>query len=410
LYLTEGILRHGQNRIVCPSQMKRSVLEWHHDSAFAGHRGPETTINAIKPRFYWNFMPSEVRKYCQSCSLCQRFNYPTAHARAPLIPISCERPWQIVGLDFMGPLQQSSSGNAYIIVAIDHFTKYVEAAATVTCDALTTAQFLFNTIVCRYGMVESILTDQGANFESKLFKHLCELIGSKKIRTSTYHPEGNGKTERVNKTVKPCLAKFVNDAHSDWDLFLSMAIAAYNSSVHSTIGISPFEAMFGRTPVLVADVIAKNKLPSNTRLSDVSEFVVRLKRNASRIHESILRHSVEAQARQKKNYDKHVRDRSEFAVGDLVKIDNPRHRIGHSKCFEAKFLGPFRVVETIGERDGSSAGLRDELVHYNRLYKYCEREKEQNELAPSVENKLSSKALIEKHQTGISLSQFRSST
>ena len=172
----------------------------------------------------------------------------------------------------MGSFKTSLSGNAYIILAIDHFTKFVEWAATVSFDALTRASFLFNTIFCRYCMLESILTDQGVNFESNLFKYLCFLIGTDKLHTSTYHPASNGVTERVNKTVKPCLAKYVNDDHSDWDLFLSMAISACNSSVHATTGISPYEALFARPPVLVADKISNNQLPATTRLSDVSDF------------------------------------------------------------------------------------------------------------------------------------------
>jgi transposase InsO family protein len=95
-------------------------------------------------------------------------------------------------------------------------------------------------------MIEHILADQGVNFESKLFKHLCELLGTTKLRTSTYRAAGNGITERVNKNVKPNLAKYVNDSHDDWDLFLQMAISTYNNSFHSSIGMTPFEAQFGR--------------------------------------------------------------------------------------------------------------------------------------------------------------------
>ena len=77
-----------------------------------------------------------------------------------------------------------------------------------------------------------------------------------------------------------------------------------------------------------------------------------------------------------------------------MKIDNPRHRIGQSKWFWAKFKGPYRVDETIGEQNfklyGSSVKLRDELENFNRLYKYFEREKRQNDFVPSVEQKLGS--------------------
>ena len=158
----------------------------------------------------------------------------------------------------MDPFKTSRFGNVYIITCIDHFTKYLEAAATPSFDAETTASFIFNNIVCRYGMIERILTDQGVNFESKLLKHLCRLIGTTKLHSSTYHAPGNGAAERPNKTIKPNLAKFVNDKHDDWDRWLQLAVSAYNNSYHVSIKMSPHEALFGRKPVLVADVILNN--------------------------------------------------------------------------------------------------------------------------------------------------------
>ena len=152
-------------------------------------------------------MPSEIKAYCQSCDACQTFNYACLHQRAPLKPIRVVRPWQLVGTGFMGPFKISKNGNKYITLAIDHFTKFVEGAATSSFDAPTTAGFLFNNVICRYGMIEHFLADQGVNFESKLVKHLYELLGTTKLRTSTYHAAGNGITERVNKNVKPNLAK-----------------------------------------------------------------------------------------------------------------------------------------------------------------------------------------------------------
>ena len=90
------------------------------------------------------------------------------------------RPWQLGGMDFMGPFNVSTRGNRYIILSIDHFTKIAIGAATVSLDAETTARFLLDEIVCRYGMVEKILTDQGVNFESNMLKHLCILLNTKK--------------------------------------------------------------------------------------------------------------------------------------------------------------------------------------------------------------------------------------
>ena len=369
LYVSSGILKHSNDKIVCPEHIKLKILQQYHDSPFSGHRGYETTLFAIKNRYYWNYMPSQVKSYCQSCTACQMYNYACLHNKAPLKPIQVNRPWQLVGVDFMGPFKESSHGNKYIVLAIDHFTKYAEGAATVSFDACTTAGFLFNNIICRYGMVERILSDQGVNFESHLIQHLCTLLGIEKLHTSTYHAACNGITERLNKNIKPNIAKFVNDTHNDWDLFLQMAISAYNNSLHTSIGMTPFEAHFGRKSVLVADVVMNHQLPSTTRLNDISDFTFALRASASYISDIVRENTTRAQVKQQANYNRFVKDRAVFKVGDVVKINNYRTRAGYSAAFEPKFLGPYRVVKLLGDLNYQleAENLPKQIVHYNRM-------------------------------------------
>jgi hypothetical protein len=84
---------------------------------------------------------------------------------------------------FMGPFLETENGNVYIVLAIDHFTKYVIGAATIKIDAETTAKFMLNEIICKFGIMENILTDRGANFEAHLFQQICCLLGTNKLRT-----------------------------------------------------------------------------------------------------------------------------------------------------------------------------------------------------------------------------------
>ena len=366
-----GILLHSKNRIVCPSHMFDHIMFLFHDSPFAGHRAFETTLEAVKVRYYWHNMSSIVKQYCQSCVKCQRFNFSCLHPRAPLHPIEVSRPWQLVGVDFMGPFRESQRGNKYIILAIDHLTKFAEGAATVSFDALTTAQFLFDTIVCRHGMFEKLLSDQGVNFESHLLKQLCILLGTDKLHTSTYHAAGNGITERLNKTIKPALAKLVNDDHDDWDAFLPMALSAYNNSLHSTTQLSPYEALYHRPSVQVSDVLLANQLPFGTAPHTISDFILDVRRKAEQINETLLKNTQLAQTKQKQQYDRFVRDKVSFTEGDMVKITNFRVRPEHSKRFEPKFIGPYCVARQHSNLKYAldSALLPAEHVHYNRMEK-----------------------------------------
>ncbi len=375
LYVSKGILKWNSDQIVCPEQMKTIVFNAYHDAPFAGHRSCDVTLEAIKQRFFWIHLPSEVKAYCYSCPECQRFNYSNIHLRAPMEPIYVYRPFQMIGMDFMGPFLETENGNTYIVLAIDHFTKYVIGSATVNIDAETTAKFMFNEIICKFGIMENVLTDRGANFEAHLFKQLCILLRTNKLRTTAYHPPGNGTTERVNKTVKPMLAKYVNSNHKNWDEFIQMAISSYNNCTHASTGISPFEALFGRKPVLVADVLNNTKLPVGTLIRNISDFILNLKIRAFEMNQIMQTKLNEAHVKQKLFYDKSIKNNVEFKINDVVKLTNYVVKVGHSKAFNEKFIGPFRIVDKLNDLIfvvENKQGKR-ETIHYNRMLRWNER-------------------------------------
>lgn len=109
-------------------------------------------------------MYTDTVEYCKTCDKCQIFNYNQLHGKAPLKPIQVSRSSQVVGLDYIGPMKTSRSGNRYAIIGIDAYDKFVLAAATKSFDALTSAIFLMNEVICKHGMVEMILSDQAKNF------------------------------------------------------------------------------------------------------------------------------------------------------------------------------------------------------------------------------------------------------
>jgi hypothetical protein len=374
LYLANGILKFGSGRTVVPKHLRTKVLEWYHDAALAGHRGYEPVLASLRFRYFWLCMPTFVKEFCKSCDKCQQFNYASSISRAPMVPIFACRRNQILGVDFMGPFKKSRNGNSYIVLGVDFFSKFVEATPTVSFDALISAIFVFNVFICRHGAYEQILTDRGVNFESHLFKHLCLLMGTTKSRTTSFHAQCNGGTEVVNKVIKPCLAKLIDSNQDDWDVYLPMAVASYNNAFHTSIGMTPFEAHFGRPGSLISDIVLNHKLPAETRYHNVSDFTVALYENAKRIDAIIHSSLYQAHEKQKTAYDKTVRDVRQFNIGDHVKIVNYSHKIGQSSCFQNKFLGPY-VISSI---NGVVYTVQDSLgklqtLHYNRLLPYYTR-------------------------------------
>ena len=116
-----------------------------------------------------------------------------------------------VALDILGPLPKSDSGNKYIMVVAEYFTKWTEAYPIPNQEAVTVARKLVDEFVSRFGAPEHLHSDQGRNVESSLFKEVCKLFGIVKTRTSPYHPEGDGVIERLNRTVLSMLSNYVDD-------------------------------------------------------------------------------------------------------------------------------------------------------------------------------------------------------
>lgn len=171
----------------------------------------------------------------------------------------------------MGPLLQSSSGNRYIVVITDLFSKWVETFPIKSTDSETLAKLLVDEVICRYGVPSCLHSDQWANLTSNLMATLCKCLNIEQPRTSTYHPQGNGQVERFNCTLKAMLATVINDHQTDRDLHLPRMLFAYHTALHAATGFSPFHIVFSHSPTLSVDVMP-GTLP-HQQLKDVSAYV-----------------------------------------------------------------------------------------------------------------------------------------
>ena len=153
---------------------------------------------------------------------------------------------------------QSDSGNRYVVVVCDYFTKWVEAYPVPNHTALTVADKLVTKFISRFGIPLEIHTDQGREFESNLFSRLAELLQIKKTRTAPYRTQSDGLVERFNRTLLQMLSMYVNKYHSDWDEQLPFVLMAYRSTIHESTGCSPNLLMLNRECCMPIDIIAGN--------------------------------------------------------------------------------------------------------------------------------------------------------
>ena len=161
--------------------------------------GITRTIKRARERFFWPQMRTSMINFIKQCVDCSQSKYQPHQGKAPLQPIRVSEPFVFWALDYMGPLQETSSGNRHILVVMDHFTKWCEAFATRDQKATTVANILVSRLFSRFGPPTVIHSDQGQNFDSILMHEVYNLMGLKKTRTTAYHPECDGLVEQQNR-------------------------------------------------------------------------------------------------------------------------------------------------------------------------------------------------------------------
>ena len=151
----------------------------------------------------------------------------------------------------LGPLPESESGNKYVLVVADYFSKWTGAFPMTNQEATTVAEILVREVVSRFEVPLCLHSDQGQNFESTVFSEMCRLLGVKKTHTTPLHPQSDGMVEMFNLTLKAQLSKFVDQNQRDWDEHIPLLLMAYHTAVHDTTGVTPAKVMMGRDYQLI---------------------------------------------------------------------------------------------------------------------------------------------------------------
>lgn len=185
-------------QMVLPASLRDKALEGVHD--LAGHQGQAKTLHLARQRFFWPNMERDVKEYGRCCERCVLAKTPEPAARPPLESIKTSAPMELICIDFWSA-EDKNNRPVDVLVVTDHFTKMAHAFPCRNQIAKQIARKLWDNIFCVYGFPECIHLDQGASFESELVSELLQLSGVAKSHTTTYHPMGNGGTERFNRTL-----------------------------------------------------------------------------------------------------------------------------------------------------------------------------------------------------------------
>lgn len=224
-------------------------------------------------------------------------------------------------------------------------------------------------IFLKHGAPQVILTDRGKSFQTALMRQIYRDFDVHHVTTTAYHPQTNGLTERLNKTLAIMLSMYVNKYHEDWDQYLPYVVFAYNSAVQDSTGYSPHYLLYGYEARLLTDVQDPNAEQT------VSEHYERLHEARAKA----IRATLKAQGQQKRQYDKR-RYLQSFEIGDRVLLNRKRGHLGQTTKLRHPYEGPYEVVERYSDlnylvRDlsGNTQRPREEVVHVSRLKPYFSR-------------------------------------
>ena len=226
-------------QLVVPRSLQDTVLESLHCGLTAGHLGIKKTISKVKKSFYWYRMKESIRTWIKNCTVCGARKSPNKKLKSTPQNYSVGAPMDRVATDILGPFPQSSSGNRYILLVGDYFTRWIEAYAIPEFSAKTVAEKLVHEFFSRFGTPFDLHSDQGRNYEASLFKEVCRLLEINKTRSSPYHPQSNGMIERFNRTLLDMIAVYTDQNQTDWDKYLPMLTSAYRSCAHEKTGLYP---------------------------------------------------------------------------------------------------------------------------------------------------------------------------
>lgn len=357
-------LSSGEKKIVVPASLVPEVIRLNHDLPTAGHAGVAKTLDRVRQKFWWKCMDKDVMDYVRTCRSCsQRTNH--GKTKAPLGEVFNEplKPFEVIAMDVVGPLPISESRNVYILSVMDHFSRYCEFIPLPDQTAESVARALVQRVITKFGVPRSLVTDQGSNFTSDLIKHLCKFLHVRKVQTTGFHPQSNGRLERVHATVVRMLSHFVNRNQTNWDEYLPYVTMAYNSQTHESTGYSPYELVFGRKMEMPME--ADLAITDETEIFD--NHIEALREKLQEAYEVTARRKTLARGRNERQYNAKAKA-VEYQAGQLVWLHVPsigRHRV---KKLSKLWKGPYQIVRVISPQNVViRIRKREVVVHVNRI-------------------------------------------
>ena len=373
----DGLVYSRSGAVYIPSdrRLRTRLLELAHDAV--GHFGRDRTLQRLSQHCLWEGMSKEVEDWCRSCQVCctnKSSNDLPAGLLKPL-PVP-ESVWDSVGVDFVGPLPKSKAGHDYILVLIDRFSKMLKMrACSQKITGVQTGRLLLEMMFDIGKLPSSIVSDRDVRFTGAAWGQLWRGLKTELKMSTAYHPQTDGQTERMNRTLQTVLRSYA-ERREDWEEWLPFVAAAYNSTQQESTKRTPFELNFPDRRSIDPLQWALKEMPTtaNGRQQGVSVEAERTIDEMKVIWEETRLRLVNEQARQKKYADQKRRE-VRYKRGDSVWLSTSNLPSMRGKL-QDKWVGPYEVMEVMSAGTSVRLDLRGELgkthptFHVSRVKPY----------------------------------------
>ena len=255
-------------RLVLPPSVREEVIKKSHEEV--GHMAAIKTMRKVQEAYVLRGMKADIKGYVTNCPTCIVHRHKRRHEPMGKIPLATA-PAQIIGVDLIGPFVKSPQGNAYVLTIIDHCTGWAEAYPIPRKTNEEVWKKFRLEYFPRHGYVDILVSDRGIEFNARAFDDYLRSVGLRHHKTTPYHPQSNGRTERFNRTLKDMLTKLVNNKRDHWEDTLGVALTAYNNATSDTTGHTPFFLHYGRHARLPLTMANNPLTPLDGRLQMLSE-------------------------------------------------------------------------------------------------------------------------------------------
>ena len=345
----DGLL-YFRGRVCVPddAQLRRTLLREMHETEYSGHFGIRRTLDAVSRLYFWPRMSRDVRSFVQGCRVCQKSKVLGQRPAGELVPLPVPtRRWEDVSMDLITHLPVSpDTGHDSVVVFVDRLSKMTHFVPTHhTVDAPGLAELYIQHVFRLHGVSRRVVSDRDSKFTSDFWRHVFKRLGTKLHMSSGYHPQTDGQTERMNRTLEEMLRSFcgAESMQDRWEHYLPVAEFQYNNGTQASTGYTPFFLNTGQHPHTPASLTAG---------ADAVTMQVPAADSWLQAMEEALQAARAAVERAQANHAQYYNSRRravEYKVGDWVYVavqGLPKRRRGSKVAHRRR--GPYMIKKRIG--------------------------------------------------------------